>query len=35
MTRWLPLASAAVITALGLAITVRALVTAGILQVRL
>jgi len=35
MTRWLPLASAAVITALGLAIAVRALVTAGILQVRL
>jgi len=35
MTRWLPLASAAVITALGLAIAVRALVAAGILQVRL
>jgi len=35
MTRWLPLASAAVITALGLVIAVRALVTAGILQVRL
>jgi len=35
MTRWLPLVSAAVITALGLAIAVRALVAAGILQVRL
>jgi nickel/cobalt transporter (NicO) family protein len=33
--RWLPLTSAAVITMLGLAIAVRALVTAGILQIRI
>jgi ABC-type nickel/cobalt efflux system permease component RcnA len=34
ITRWLPLTSAAVITFLGLAITVRSLVTGGILQIR-
>ncbi len=34
ITRWLPLASAAVITALGLAIAIRSLVTGGILQIR-
>lgn len=33
-TRWLPLTSAAVITVLGLAIAVRSLITAGILQIR-
>ena len=33
--RWLPLASSAVVTILGLAIAVQALVAAGILQIRL
>jgi len=32
ITRWLPLASSAVITLLGVAIAVQALVSAGILQ---
>ncbi len=35
LTRWLPMASAAVITLLGLAITFRALVTAGITAIRI
>src|SRR5207249_3389242 len=35
VTRWLPLASAAFITVLGLIITVRALVGAGVLQIHL
>jgi hypothetical protein len=35
ITRWLPLTSAAVITFLGLGIAIRALVTGGILQVRI
>jgi ABC-type nickel/cobalt efflux system permease component RcnA len=35
LTRWLPLTSAAVITVLGLTIAVRALISAGILQIRL
>lgn len=35
ITRWLPLSSAAVVTLLGVAIAVQALMTAGILQVRL
>jgi ABC-type nickel/cobalt efflux system permease component RcnA len=35
MTRWLPLTSATVMTVFGIAIAVQALVTAGILQIRL
>ena len=35
ISRWLPLTSAAAITVLGLAIAVRALVTAGILQIHI
>ena len=35
ITRWLPLTSAAAITVLGLAIAVRALVSAGILQIHI
>jgi ABC-type nickel/cobalt efflux system permease component RcnA len=35
ITRWLPLISSAVITLVGLAITARTLVTAGIIQIRL
>jgi hypothetical protein len=35
MTRWLPLTSAAVITAFGLAMIAQALMTAGIVQIRL
>ncbi len=35
ITRWLPLTSAAVITLLGVSIAVQALVTAGILQIRI
>jgi nickel/cobalt exporter len=35
MTRWLPLTSATVMTMFGIAIAVQALVTAGILQIRL
>jgi ABC-type nickel/cobalt efflux system permease component RcnA len=35
LTRWLPMASAAVITLLGLAITFRALVTAGVTAIRI
>jgi ABC-type nickel/cobalt efflux system permease component RcnA len=35
MTRWLPLTSAAVMTMFGITIAVQALVTAGILQIRL
>lgn len=35
ITRWLPLTSSAVITLLGLGIAVQALVTAGVLQIRL
>lgn len=35
ITRWLPLFSSAVITVLGVAIAVQALMSAGILQVRL
>jgi nickel/cobalt transporter (NicO) family protein len=35
VTRWLPLISAAVITLFGMALAVQALVTAGILQIRL
>jgi ABC-type nickel/cobalt efflux system permease component RcnA len=35
ITRWLPLTSAAVITLLGVAITVQALITAGVVQVQL
>jgi ABC-type nickel/cobalt efflux system permease component RcnA len=35
ITRWLPLASAAVITLFGAAIAVQALIAAGILQIRL
>jgi nickel/cobalt exporter len=34
ITRWLPLASSAIITLLGLGIAVQALVSAGILQIR-
>ena len=34
MTRWLPLTSASVMTLFGVAITVQALITAGILQIR-
>jgi ABC-type nickel/cobalt efflux system permease component RcnA len=34
ITRWLPLASAAVITCLGLGIAIRSLVTGGILQIK-
>ncbi len=35
VTRWLPLTSSAVMTVLGLAIAVQALMAAGILEVRL
>jgi ABC-type nickel/cobalt efflux system permease component RcnA len=35
MTHWLPLTSAAFITILGMTITIRALVTAGVLQIRI
>jgi hypothetical protein len=35
MTRWLPLTSAAVITAFGLVMIVQAFVTAGMVQIRL
>ena len=35
MTRWLPLTSAAVITVFGLAMIVQALMTAGMMQIRL
>jgi nickel/cobalt exporter len=35
ITHWLPLTSAGVITVLGLAITIRSLVTGGILQIRM
>jgi len=35
MTRWLPLTSAAVITVFGLAMIAQALITAGIVQIRL
>jgi ABC-type nickel/cobalt efflux system permease component RcnA len=35
ITRWLPLTSSAVMTVLGLGIAVQALVTAGIVQIRL
>ena len=35
ITRWLPLTSSAVMTVLGMAIAVQALLSAGILQVRL
>jgi ABC-type nickel/cobalt efflux system permease component RcnA len=35
LTRWLPMASAAVITLLGLAITVRAVVAAGVMAIRI
>jgi hypothetical protein len=35
MTRWLPLTSATAMTMFGMAIAVQALVTAGILQIRL
>jgi hypothetical protein len=35
LTRWLPLTSAAVITVFGIAIAVQALISAGILQIRL
>ena len=35
MTRWLPLTSAAVITVFGLVMIAQALITAGIVQIRL
>jgi hypothetical protein len=35
VSRWLPLTSAAVMTVFGVAIAVQALVTGGILQIRL
>jgi hypothetical protein len=35
MTRWLPLTSAAVITVFGLAMIAQALITAGMVQIRL
>jgi ABC-type nickel/cobalt efflux system permease component RcnA len=35
LRRWLPMASAAAVTALGLAIALRALMSAGILQIRI
>jgi len=35
LTRWLPLTSAAVVTVFGVALTVQALVTAGVLHIRL
>lgn len=35
INRWLPLTSSAVITLLGLGIAIQALVTAGVLQIRL
>ena len=35
ITRWLPLASSAVISILGLAIALQALLSAGIVQIRL
>jgi nickel/cobalt exporter len=35
ITRWLPLTSAAIITVLGLAMVIQALVVAGVLPIRL
>jgi ABC-type nickel/cobalt efflux system permease component RcnA len=35
LTRWLPLTSAAVMTVFGMAIAVQALISAGIVQIRL